>query len=232
MINIRLFITLLFAILILDSCKDSELKYPRLSQGVITYSIMYDDSSSNSTSSGILPDEVNCVFKDSASCYIVSAGYGVIQIVRFLNKSSLSYPSLLIDNLGVNIAYKEDDFETIRQNENNPLYSFEISNETKTIASIECKKAIVNDKTNHLTFDIYFDEKTMVFNQNSPYKDFNYLLMEYPYTSNGFTMKLKAKKTDFNPIDTSLLSLKGDFIWVSKAEFFNKLESLKLRLKK
>ena len=66
----------------------------------------------------------------------------------------------------------------IKENEINPKYEFEFVDETKTIAGLEFKKAIVNDRTHNTKFDVYYYDKIKFYYLNSPFKDFGFLLME------------------------------------------------------
>ena len=189
-------------------------------EGSITYKVTYPDSAvitQQGVSSAMLPSETNLFFKGPKASFVTSA-MGVIEIVNLLDNDKKKFTSLLISSFGESYAFTESP-EAVKEQENNPEYEIETTHEKKTIAGLECNKAIVNDLTNKKKFDIYYYNKIKVYLGNSPYKDFNYLLMDYQDTRFGLPMHVLAQKVDFSPIDSTMLSVHGDFKWVDKKTF-------------
>ena len=129
--------------------------------------------------------------------------------------------------MGQNMAF-HDTPEDVKDQENDPLYKIETTDVKKTIAGVECRKAIVNDITHNKTFDIYFYDKVRMNYGASPYKDFHYLIMEYPHTKYGMSMQLQAEKVEFTPVDTNVFNVHGEFQWVDKRTFMSTIKDLKV----
>lgn len=216
---------IIFSFALLFGCKH-DLPAPTNGEGVITYKIIYPEN--HPYKNMPIPQETILVFKNTKASFITS-GFGIIQVINLLDIDKKKYTSLLINSLGENFAFTETHDEILKQ-ENNPEYSFEITEEKKVIAGLECNKAIVTDKNDKTTFDVYFYGKVKVFLGCSPYKNFNYLLLEYPHTKYGLPMQLLATHVDFSPVDTSLLSIQGQYKWVDKETFISSIKNLKIPL--
>jgi len=207
------------------SDKNSSRQTAANGEGMVTYKITYSENNPYKNIR-ILPRETNLVFKGAKASFITSA-MGLIQVVNLLDYENKKYTSLLLNSVGENFAFIETP-DDIKKQETNPEYKIETTSEKKTIAGLECSKAIVNDLTNNSKFDIFYYEKIKVYLGNCPYKDFNYLLMEYQDTKHGLPMHLEAVNVDFSPVDTTLLNIQGEYNWVDRKTFINILENLKV----
>ncbi|OFY62511.1 MAG: hypothetical protein A3H98_13170 [Bacteroidetes bacterium RIFCSPLOWO2_02_FULL_36_8] len=224
--SINMPIRLLITLILLAGCKNFKEQKAETGEGIITYKISYSEDNPYKDKR-FLPGETNLVFKETMASFITS-GMGIIQLVNLLDNEHKKYTSLLINSFGDNFAFTETS-EDINEQENNPKYSFELTDDKKTIAGLECNKAIVSDLTNIKSFDIYYYSKIKVVLGNCPYKDFNYLLMEYNDTRYGLPMHLIAVKADLSPIDTTLFQVEdpGVYNWVDKKTFINIIKNLK-----
>jgi hypothetical protein len=215
---------LFFLTIVSISCRHSD--SAKQGHGTITYRVSYPESNKYGVKAYLFPREITLVFKDDKAAFIASGGLGMVQLVNLLNYKNQKYISLLIDEIHGNYACTLSE-EEIKKNENNPRYQISETGETKTIAGIQSKKAIVNDLTNNKSFEIYYDDKIKFWYWNSPFKDFNYLFTEYTHTINGLTMKLEAINVDFSsPVDTALFNVKGNYIWVNQSTFFSHLSQM------
>jgi hypothetical protein len=214
---------LTFFLFVFISCRPSEKAKP--GQGIITYKISYPGEKPG-IKNYLLPKEITLVFKDDKATFIASAGFGMIQIVNLMDNKSKTFSSLLIDEIRGNYACTLTTDE-IKKNENSVTYSYTKTKETKMIAGLNCKKVIVKDETNGISFPAYYYDKIAFNYWNSPYKDFEFLLTEYSHTINGLTLKLEATNIDISsPIDTSLFNIKGQYTWVSSDKYFEHLARL------
>lgn len=222
-IKILLYSVFLFSFLSCDrageTAKDGE--------GKVIYKITY--ASDNPYNNPMLPGETQMAFNATKACFVTSGGGGLVTVVNLLDFEKKKYSSLLINGFGENYAFT-DTPEDVKDQENNPHYKIETTNKKKTIAGLECRKAIVNDLTNNKKFDIYFYDKVKVYYGDSPYKEFNYLLMEYQHTKYGLPMKVEAAKVDFSAVDTAVFSVHGNFKWVDKRRFLEEVKNLKVPL--
>jgi hypothetical protein len=218
--------TVILAILLAPGCKNKPGNSGKPGEGTITYSVTYPEAEKNGIKTTFLPKEIILVFKDEKAVFIATGGMGMAQVVNLLDHRAKKSFSLLLNNFGKNYGCAVSK-EEINANENNPHLTFDFTNETKTIAGIECKKTVVTDNSNNSMFDIYYDDGIKFSYWNSPFKDMNNLLLEYTHTINNLTMKLMATKVDLStPVDTSLFEVKGNFNWVSQKDFFIHLSEL------
>ncbi len=224
--NCKLVFSLGVLFFLIAGCKIKTEKNAKPGEGMVTYEVSYPDSAKYGLKSALLPETVDLFFKNEKATFIASAGMGTIQLVNLLDHKNKKFTSLLIDILRQNIAYTLTPDE-IKENESAPKYKFEFTNETKTIAGLECKKAIVKDITNNTSFEVYYYDKVKFYYWNSPYKDFDFLLLEYTHTINNLTMKLLASKVNLTtPVDTSFFEVKGNFHWVNQKSFNTYLKQL------
>jgi hypothetical protein len=216
----KISIVLFLFLLSFSGCKNVSNHTPQPGQGTITYSVTYPDSIKYGFKSAFFPKEIILVFKDEKATFIASGALGMVQLVNIMDHKTQKFTSLLIDNLRDNYACNPTADE-IKENEQQAEYTFELKDETKTVAGLNCNKAVVKDISENKSFNVYYYDKIRFYYWNSPFKDFNYLLMEYEHTINNLTLKLAATKVDFTtPVDTSLFSVKGDYRWVSQKEFY------------
>lgn len=224
-IPVRLILPWIFFLCVTFSgCGDSA-QSPVNGEGMVTYKINYT-SDNPYKNARMLPQETILVFKNEKASFITSA-MGLVQVVNLLDYGNNKYSSLLINSLGENIAFTETPGD-IKEQENDPEYIFEKSNEKKTIAGLECNKAIVTNVASKDTFEIYYYSKIKVYLGCSPFKNFNYLLMEYRHNKYGLPMVLQATSVDFSRVDTTLLNISGEYKWVDKQTFFSVLQNLRL----
>ena len=169
--------------------------------------------------------ETTLFFKDYKASFVTTS-MRMVQVVNLLDFEKKNYTSLLLNSFGENYAFTETSEDIIKQ-ENNPVFSVKTLPQKKTIAGLECQKAIVSDLTNKKKFIIFFYPKVKVYLGNSPYKNFNYLLVDYQDTRYGLPMRLQATKIDFNSIDTTMLNLHGEYNWVDRKDFLSIIQRLK-----
>lgn len=212
---------------LLVSCKNpSSNTTAKEGEGHITYKVSYPDSTKYGMKSQLFPESMDLLFKNEKATFVASGGMGTIQLVNILDSKKKEYNSLLIDAIRQNVACKLTPDE-VKENENSSSYTYEYTNDTKIIAGLECKKAIAKNSTDNSTVIIYYYDKIKFYYFNSPFRDFNYLMMEYTHTINDLTMKLEATSIDLKtPIDTTMFEVRGDFIWLHQKQFYNYLNTL------
>ena len=224
--NLKLIFSIGLLFLFRAGCETKNGQDAKPGEGTVTYHVSYPDSARYGMKTSLFPRTMDLFFKNEKATFVTSAGMGTMQIVNVLDHKNKKFTALLIDALRQNYAFTLTP-EEIKKNESNPIYQFDFSNETKTIAGLTCKKAIVRDITNNNSFEIYYYDKIKFYYWNSPFKDFDFLLMEYTHTINNLTMKLVAQKVDLStPIDTSFFQIKGEFNWLNQKDFYNYLSRL------
>jgi hypothetical protein len=80
--------------------------------------------------------------------------------------------------------------------------------ETKVIAGMQCKQAMITDSTNN-TYPVYYTEDLNVTNPNwsSPFRDIKGFMMEYSIRFGEMVMNLKAKEVVGVENDESLFTV-------------------------
>lgn len=216
----------LFLICFLNfSCKPQHKNYAKEGEGTVIYHISYPDSMKYGIKKAFFPSEIVLVFKDEKAAFIATGGMGMIQVVNLLDHKSRSYITLLIDQIHGNYACRLTENE-IKQNEGSAIYNYDFTNDSMKIAGISCSRAIATEKEGK-PFDIYYDPEIKFYYSNSPFKDFNNLMLNYTHNINGMTMQLKATEVDLkNAVDTNLFNVKGDYKWVNKNQFFDHISTL------
>lgn len=212
-------------IIIITACNKQSGNIAKQGEGTVTYKVTYPNNTKYGMKEALLPGSMDLFFKNEKATFVASAGMGMIQMVNILDHKNRKFTALLIDALRPSYACTFTPDE-IKENENNPKYEFEFVDETKTIAGLECNKAIVKDMTNNTKFEVYYYDKIKFYYWNSPFKDFDFLLMEYTHTINNLTMKLEATKVDLTAVDTSFFELKGDYQWLDQKSFYQYMNQL------
>ena len=224
--NSKLIFFIGFLFFFVAACKTKTEQKAKPGEGTITYDISYPDSTKYGMKAALLPTTMNLFFKNEKATFVTSAGMGTLQIVNILDHKNKKFTALLLDAIRQNFAYTPSPDE-IKENESKPKYIYEYTDETKTIAGLECKKAIVKDSTHNTSFEVYYYDKIKFYYWNSPFKDFNFLLLEYTHTINNLTMKLTAEKVDLtSPVDTTFFEIHGDYTWLNQKSFYNYLSRL------
>lgn len=224
--NSKLIIFIGFLFFIVAACKTTSEQKVKPGEGNVTYDISYPDSTRYGMKAALLPKTMDLFFKNEKATFVTSAGMGTLQIVNILDHENKKFTALLLDAIRQNFAYTPSPDE-IKENESKPKYTYDFTDETKTIAGLECKKAIVKDSTNNTSFEVYYYDKIKFYYWNSPFKDFNFLLLEYKHTINNLTMKLVATKVDLTtPVDSTYFEIHGEYIWLNQKNFYNYLSRL------
>lgn len=221
-----IFQRILLLLILLSGCRSITNPTAKTGEGTITYDVYYPDSMKYGIRTMFFPKTITLVFKDEKAAFIATGGMGMVQLVNLLDHKAKSYTSLLIDNLRDNYGCVLTP-EEIEANESTPEYVFEPTAENKNIAGVKCRKAIVRDKSNNSSFDIYYYDQLTFYYWNSPFKNFNHLFLEYTHTINNLTMKLVATKVDLTtPVDTNLFRIRGEYKWVNEKAFYQHLNEL------
>lgn len=208
------------------SCRQGREGVAQPGEGTITYKVSYPDSSHYGLKSSFFPKQIILVFKGEQATFVAPAAMGMVQLVQLLDHRKRTFTSLLIDAFRGNYGCKLTP-EEIAMNESLPKLKFELTEETKTIAGLPCKRAIVRDETNQTTSELYYYENIRFYYWNSPFKELNYLFLEYTHNINNLTMKLEATNVDLKtPVDTTAFSIRGNYTWLNQKDFYNYLGKL------
>lgn len=187
------------------------------SQGEIKYKISYPDFETKSLMINIFPSEMTLKFKGNKTKMEFEIGLGMFKmtviadskekIMFQLAKMMTKKYALKLDSIGI------EEFNKLQQQE----MDIKIVDETKKIIGIDCKKAIVNYKSNPTdTFFVYYTDKIEVINPhwNTPYKNIPGLLLEYEACVNNLEMKFIATSITFKQVADEDFNVPADYKYV------------------
>ncbi len=215
-----------FLIVCSSGCRSVSDRKAEYGEGTIVYKITYPDSMNYGMKSAFFPKEIVLIFKKEKSAFIASGGMGMIQMVNLLDHQNKKYVSLVIDQLRANFGCKLTP-EEVTSNENSEKLEISETTDTKVIAGITCNKAIARNPEKGTQTEIYYDKNIRFSYGNSPFHAMDFLFLEYTHTINNLTMKLEATSVDLTtPVDTGLFQIRGDYIWVSQQQLFDRLNQL------
>ena len=181
------------AILLITACVSSD-SSDQL-QGIIEYDVTYL-SNQSSIPTNVLPKKITLKFKQNKS---------ITTIEGFMNMFSLSNISDFRKQTNTMILKVLDSKFVHYGEKHEPPFFFDnlgelnivLTNETKIIAGLNCKKALVQPKNKEINaFDIYFTEdiKLNKPNKSTPFNSIDGVLVQFNIKLNNVEMQLCASK--------------------------------------
>ena len=166
--------------------------------GVITYKISYPESKFSEAQLNMFPKVMTVSVKGSKARTEMNVGGGTtVEILDYVAKTKVA----LINMMGQKFAIKQTAKEIEKENALQPKGTVSVTNETKSIAVYNCKKAIVTSDEDGVksTFEVWFTEelggKDANFD-NPLYKDINGVMLEFLIKTPQITMKLSATSVE------------------------------------
>lgn len=187
-------------------------------EGQILYSVTPVDP--ESVMSSLAPGSMSLKFKNDKIIAEMQTGMSTLSI-KYISDNKKSSVSQLVRILNQKYACKATAKNLNTVFKKIPEYDIQIVDEFKTIADINCQRAMVFEKgtTNYL-FDVYF---TDVFKLSKPnwwneFAAIDGLLMEYQMKRFNLELRFTAQKFDQIQVDPSEFTIKGDHIKISEDE--------------
>jgi GLPGLI family protein len=184
-------------------------------EGQISYTIEYIGEMDPATKAQA-PTAIDMYFKGSQARMEQSTAMGKAIVISDYNTME---QIVLLDMLGNKWAIKSSKEDTQKALDETPKATVTITEETKTIAGVICKKAevTVNEKTEIFWFTTeYGIEKA---NWNMPWSDIPGVLMEYIQNQGDISMKITAKEVKKSKLKDSLFTATSDYQVMSAEEF-------------
>lgn len=178
-----------------------------LSEGKIVYEVTFEDANINPMMKALLPSEVTTYFKNNRTCTVISMGMNMMETRLISDAAAFTYTTLM-DAMGKKIALVLNKAQVEENYSDRVDLKVMHTGETKVIAGIECKQAMITDSTNN-TYPVYYTEELSVKNPNwsSPYRDIKGCMMEYSIRFGDMVMNLKAKEVTGVENDESLFTI-------------------------
>jgi hypothetical protein len=133
----------------------------------------------------------------------------------------------LINMMGQKFAIKQTAQEIEKGNAQQPKGIVNVTNETKSIAGYNCKKAIVTSDEDGVksTFEVWFTEelggKDANFD-NPLYKDINGVMLEFLIKTPQITMKLTATSVEKKAVSAKDFEIPTDYTLTTQEELKSK----------
>ncbi|MBL7914103.1 MAG: hypothetical protein JNL49_03585 [Bacteroidia bacterium] len=202
-----LLLTALFLIsgLIPYGCKSG--LHSGLEEGKIVYEVTFESADINPIMKALLPGEVTTYFSGGKTCTIISMGMNMMETRLISDAMSFKYTTL-VSAMGKKMALVLDKNQVAQNYSDRVELKVVHTGETKEIAGIKCKQAMVTDSTNN-TYPVYYTEDFDVQSPNwsSPFRDIDGMLMEYSIRFGDMVMNLKAKEIVAGKNDVSLYTV-------------------------
>lgn len=186
----ELFIVL---ILLMLGCKKQK-QEGVFESGKIEYRITYLENNLTTISPTMLPKKMKLEFNQDYSTNVIEGFMGVFKlnnVTYFKHKRC----STLLEVLNKNYVYLGKRGDEMCCFESMDDMSVDYTNETKNIAGLNCRKAVVTMRHTDEKFDIYYTNEINLSNPNvsNPYKKINGVLIDFQLSLSGLKMKFTAE---------------------------------------
>ncbi|MEP7167958.1 MAG: DUF4412 domain-containing protein [Bacteroidota bacterium] len=183
----------------------------KIGEGKAVFEISYPDADIPDEQMAMMPTESTMFFKDNEARVEMKMGMGMNQVMLFDNKAKIM--TMLMDMMGNKIAIKmnEEDIKKRKEKDGKKDYEIKVTDETKDIAGLKCRKAIVTSADG--SFDIYFTDQVTYRNGNwaSEYKGIDGFPMQYKITQGSMTMQMTAKSVTKEKVEDEKFTVPSDY---------------------
>ena len=184
-------------------------------EGQISYSIEYLGEMDPATKAQA-PTELIMYFKGTKARMEQTTAMGKAIVI---SDNTTMEQLVLLDMLGNKWAIKSTKEETEKALSETPKATVKVTEETKTIAGMSCKKAEVTQdgKTEAFWFtnDIVVDKP----NWNMPWSEITGVLMEYVQAQGEIQMKVTAKEVSKSKLKDNLFTAPSEYQMMTSEEF-------------
>ena len=138
-------------------------------------------------------------------------GLNMMEARLISDASNLQY-STLVSAMGKKFAMVLDKNQVEKQFIDRVELKVRHTDETKEIAGVKCKQAIITDSTDH-TYPVYYTSEIALDQPNwcTPFKDIDGLLLEYSIRFGDMVMNLKAREIINTTNEKSLFEIPKDY---------------------
>ncbi len=200
-----LFLVLLGSLLAPYGCKHG--KFDGLAEGKIVYEVTIEGEGLNPMMKAMMPSEVTTYFDKNKTCTVISMGMNMMETRLISDASNFKYTTL-VSAMGKKIAMVLDRKQVEENFSDRVNLKVKKTSETKEIAGVQCKQAMITDSTEN-TYPVYYTDDLSLEQPNwsTPFRDINGLLMEYSISFGGMMMKLKAKEIVNTKVDPTFYEI-------------------------
>ena len=212
---------------LLSSCQ-SGIFDGRISEGIVSYEVSYPYLDPDHYLHGFLPSEMTMQFSDNRFQNELSAGYGMFRTTFINNSNDLTLKHMV--KMGNKKFYSNLDPNSIHKVlDEYPIYTVIELDETKIIAGLNCKKAlIVYDDVDTREFYIYYTNEIEFKNPNwsTPFSSIDGVLMEYEIQQFNMVTRLTANQVIAADTESEVFDVPEAYDHVPYAELQAKLDEV------
>lgn len=168
-----------------------------ITQGTITYSLIYNLPANKQAMAAMLPQEYIVIFKDDLSQFKMDMGmFSTLVIANNNTKETLTLTEIPIQNK--KIAVKMNKIQTEKMEEiqgENKNFEITPTTETKLIATYNCKKYVCTDKKTGTQIDVWTtqDIKLPSNTITSSFKNVKGVPIQFSTQAQGMKVKITLK---------------------------------------
>ncbi|MBN2348836.1 MAG: hypothetical protein JXJ22_08370 [Bacteroidales bacterium] len=197
-------VTILAVLLSGCSSFDSDDKYEN---GIIEYEITYLENQIQNYPSALLPKKMKLAFTRHQSINTIEGFMGFFKLdnlTSFNGKKCITHLKVLDKNY----VYEGKRNELMCCFDAMENMKIEFTDETKLIAGLQCKKAIIK-QGDETSFEVYYTNEIKIENPNitNPYKKIDGVLMEFELKMNNLRMHFIANKFENSKPEKSKLEI-------------------------
>ena len=217
---------LVFLILISDACKRKA--GTGSAEGMISFSITYDQSRVGGYSTAILPKEMIMEFNGNKVMNTIKGGLGFFRLVH-VSDMRYSQHTTWLKFIDKRYIYEGDKRESPCCFSILDGMQLEFTDNTKVIAGLNCLNAIASFPDNGIeAFDIWYTKELDIDNPNSntPFMDIPGVMLEFNTLMGNANMHMMATTYEAQPIPQKKFLAPQNYRPVSKAEMESILNAL------
>ena len=210
-----LFIFILFSFF---GCKS--VFHSKPSEGIIHYELQYLESEDENPIISLLPTEMDIEFKDDFSHQKVEGWMGIFYMGGIFNPKTKRKTALL-KIMGQKYQHFEDGDKQVDFGFD-PFNGMKLeeTNETKEVASIQCKKIHISFPDTSENFDIFYTDDIEIKNPNwnNPFHSVKGVLLDYQIKMFGIRTRITATSVEYVEVPDEDFAIPDGFKEVSKEE--------------
>jgi GLPGLI family protein len=223
----RYLIVGLLLILVMNACRFGESS--RKDEGVITYKIVYPEEVQKRGFAAFLPTKMISTFKGKDYKVSIKGDLSLYQL-DYISKANGDSTTTLFRIFDKRMYHEHGEDENLFLFERVDETRLEfIKNETKTIAGVECQKAIVhfsNPDLQNITVYYTSEIRTNRPKENSPFDDIPGALMEFKLNFKGLELKCVAVDVDMKKVNTKSFLVPKNYTSSKQGEIDELVSSL------
>ena len=189
--------------------------------GKIIFDITYPDSKLDDQTMAEMPKETTLLFRGDKTRLEIPLPMGKTVVITDNKTGDVV---MLMDMMGSKMAMEMDKEQIIKEKNQSEKPRVQQTNETKKIAGLLCKRAIVTmqSKDGEFSFDAWFTNEINIRNSvSSEIEGIEGFLMEFQTLQNGMSMKMSARSFEKVEVSASEFEIPEGYQKVTMEDMMN-----------